>query len=33
MGMRAADDTGLAIFFIILSIPFFIGFYKTMDKE
>lgn len=33
MAMRAADKTGEAIFFIVLSIPFFIAFWKTVDKE
>jgi hypothetical protein len=38
MGVNASDengkgDTGLAIFFIILSIPMFIGAWKTKDKE
>jgi hypothetical protein len=38
MGLNASDDehrsdTGTAIFFWILSVPFFIGFWKTMDKE
>jgi hypothetical protein len=32
-GLRAADDTATAIFFWILCVPFFIGFWKTMDKE
>ncbi len=33
MAMRAEDKTGEAVFFIILSIPFFIGFWKTVDRE
>lgn len=37
MGVNVSDDehksdTGLAIFFWILSVPMFIGAWKTMDK-
>ena len=38
MGFNATDEgggnnRGLAMFFWILSVPFFIGFWKTIDKE